>query len=349
MKLTITMQHVVTFLIVFSFLTTQERARTASSADGITILGTTYSHRLKALYRRVSSAYQKPITVEPISGHIDDSIDTHRDDAIVIRLHPGAREDVLAHELMHAVLRNEGYPRIFAINSNPLSISLRNLLDAFLDHLIINSRLLQIGYDARKGFLAQADPYDRPNGIVAKTMEQYPFARPNEKAVTLIAALSELMKFKHYIGATGAEEYFVRKLPAAEPYWRRIDRTIISNLHHSTPQDMWKVGAEFFATADAICHDTGASYQASDLLGMSPVSLTESEMNNPASQLFSETQTQEQQGLLLRTFLKRGHVLVGVLVVPPNTPVSPGINSKDIVLSVREFANARRIGIHVIR
>jgi hypothetical protein len=59
--------------------------------SGIELLSTHYSDRLRALYDRVAASYARPIRIEPVTGHVDNSIET-RPLEVLLRLRPGSTE-----------------------------------------------------------------------------------------------------------------------------------------------------------------------------------------------------------------------------------------------------------------
>lgn len=329
-------------------LGTHSSTTTLAHPEGITILGTAYSPRLRKLQDKVSNLYQKPISFEPIEGNKDDSILVRQKD-ILVSLHPGSTEDVVAHELMHCVLHLEGYPRIFGVRGGKdaqLSLSVRDIVVGDLDHLVINRRLLRLGYDAQHGFLAHADRYDVPGGAEQWLKESYSSGNPNTMCIALIGAMHDLIKFKYYIGMKGSERYILLKVPSVRPYWNRLDVAIRALPAQAKPQDIWKVGVVLVQESDRICAGTGASFRVSDLIGLNPVPLRRVETHLRAREVFTETTTSETQGTLVRTFLRQDHILVGANLLLGRVPYG---GEKEMDLSVSKFTAKRGIKVLILQ
>ncbi len=170
----------------------EEATNMQQPSSAFHLAGREYSERLRNLYLSVEMAYGRPLRVEEISGSVDNNIEV-RPREIVLRLKPGSSEDNVAHELMHAILEKEGFPKIFSLRVFPLSTNLANLIRADLDHLVVNNRLLDIGYDAQQGFLRTVAP-------VTSFLQMPVPSDPRQKAVYEIGALHELVKYAHYVG-----------------------------------------------------------------------------------------------------------------------------------------------------
>lgn len=312
----------------------------------ITILGTTYSHRLRLLNDEVTAAYGKPITFAAISGHTDNAIQQREKD-ILVSLHPGSEEDNVAHELMHAILESKGYSQILSISTLPLSTALRNLLGSELDHLVINAYLLERGYDAKRGFLLKADRYDAPGGSVDSLLPRaYSSEDPNKRAIALIGTLKELMKFKYYIGSPGAQEYILGKMHVAAPYWQPLDASIAALPRKATPQDVWRVAITLIHEADKVCVDTQATFRASDFIGLFPMLVTKEQLQMPARKFFVLTETNEGNVVLARAFTKLDHIMVGAVGRPASISYD---STNDLDQSVSEFASRYHVRTFLIQ
>lgn len=112
---------------------------------------------------------------------------------------------------MHALLQADGYPQVFAVGTSQLAKQLHAFIASDFDHLIINDRLLHLGYDARRGFLSKADSFD---GVLKLSIPN----TPDAQTVLIIGVLHELIKFHYYIGSPGAKEAILAKFPQARAY-----------------------------------------------------------------------------------------------------------------------------------
>ncbi len=317
----------------------QERSvRLTQTNGGIEIFGTKYSARLRALYDRVALAYGRPIKIVEVSGHTDNAIEV-RPNEIILHLKPGSAEDNVAHEFMHAVLESEGYPRVFSVGIVPLANSLRPLVVSDFDHLIINGRLLALGYDARRGFLSNAESYSNVLRLPAP-------ADANSETTLIVGLLHELMKFHYYIGAAGAQEAILAKFSQVRPYWRHLSEAIHRLPTNPGAQDMWGLIRAYVRITDQVSLDLRASFKLSELIGFEPVLLARSEIAKPAEQLFNEkSEHLDRERVLLRTFLTNGGVLVSAGVVPAREALSL---QKDLALPVQDFAGKRHVSLRVL-
>lgn len=201
--------------------------------DEIEILGQHYSPTLRTLHNKVTELYQKSIKIIEITGHVDNSIEV-LDNEIVLRLHKNSTEDDIAHELMHAVLQVENYPIFFSI-ANPLSRNMCKICRVDLDHIVINDRLLEIGYDARQGFLRKAEGY---NNVLQWNSSN----DPNNQVVLQFSVLHELLKFHYYIGRPRAQTDILERFPQVAKYWQKLSSSIDRLPPKPKPQDMWNIG-----------------------------------------------------------------------------------------------------------
>lgn len=305
--------------------------------DGIEILGQRYSPTLRALYERVCALHQKPIKVIEIKGVVDDSIETMHDKEIVLRLHKGSSEDNIAHELMHAIMHAEGYPDFFCI-STPLSINILKFCRGDLDHIIINDRLLELGYDARQGFLKEANGYD---SVLRLHFDE----NPNNQAVLYFGMLHELIKFHFYIGIPSAQTDILERFPEVAKYWQKLSSSIDSLPTKPDPQDMWNIGVKYITLGDAICADLGASIRISDLIGLEPVPLRRDQLNKPSKSMFTqsiedaETVPASQGWILVRTFLIDTRIMVSAALTLADSARVKEVDQ----LNVKELLRERNI------
>jgi hypothetical protein len=186
--------------------------------NGIEILGTRYSPKLRILYEQLAQACNLTIKVTPISGHVDNTFQALPSE-ILLGLKAGSSEDNVAHELMHGILRYEGFPRMFSLSLSKLAEIVCSVTAADFDHLVINARLLQLGYDALGGFLLKADRYHKVLDLRAKT-------DPVSQTLLLLTLCHELMKFRFYMSDVQAESDILAKFPTVRPYWRRLSSAI---------------------------------------------------------------------------------------------------------------------------
>lgn len=280
----------------------------------IEILGHEYSPKLQTLYEKVCVLYKKPITVIEIEGHVDDSIEPLHEKEILLKLHRGCSEDIIAHELMHAVMHIEGYPVFFSITS-PSSTKIYAICAGDLDHIIINDRLLELGYDARQGFLKQADGYN--NFLLMRGSEN-----PDEQAILEFGTLHQLIKYHYYIRNSSAQADILERFPQVAKYWQKLSSSIERLPPKPKPQDVWKVAAEYITLSDAICVDLGASIRVSDLIGLEPLPLHKGQLSKTAKSIFVQkiedvkTVPTTQGLILLRTFLAEPKIMLSAVLVP---------------------------------
>jgi hypothetical protein len=302
-------------------------------SSGIELLGTRYSERLRLLYEKVAATYGRPIKVESTVGHVDNTAEILPSN-ILLRLRPGSSEDNVAHELVHPLLAHEGFPQVFSISILPLSEALGNIIRADLDHLVINQRLRELGYDPQAGFLRTADSY---LGVVKIKVP----SDQNGVAVYQISMLHELLKYCYYIGDNTAEKAILQKCPQVSGYWNELKGVIGGLPSQPMPKDIWRVAEAMNTVFDRICASNQASFRFSDLVGYDPVPLSQGELQLPASQIFEETrESLPKTGLLLRTFLRRGRMLAGVHIIPVGVLVND-----DTGLVTSEFAAKREVKI----
>jgi len=301
---------------------------------GVDILGTHYSARLKALQDRVVAAQGKPIRFEATTGHVDNTIQVNATE-IVVRLRPASSEDNVAHELLHAVLQSEHYPQMFAVTMLPQSPPLRALLSGDLDHLIINKRLLAMGYDPHRGFLSQADSYA---GVLALESP----SDPSQRTVFEIGMVHELIKFHYYIRDPTAEPAILRKYPSVAGLWREVKRAVDGLPRDPRPRDLWRVAATMTAAFDRRCIANKAGFRFSDLIGFQPVPLTATDLRAPASEVFEETgQAMTEGRVLVRTFLRRDRMLVDVNLLAGD----PRAHASGLDVPTAEFLTKRQIEV----
>jgi len=136
------------------------------------------------------------------------------------------------------------------------------------------------------------------------------------------------------------------EVPAVRPYWNTLDAAIRALAQQPKPLDVRKVGVILVHESDAICADTGAAFKVSDLIGLNPVPLTPSQAHLKAREIFVETTRSDIQGALVRTFLRRGHVLVGAQLVVGNPPYG---RERDLDSGASDFAAKRGIEILFLR
>lgn len=308
------------------------------SEDGIEILGTRYGPTLKEIYDEIIRLHGKPIEAVEVSGRVDNAIEV-LPEKIILRLHRGATEDNVAHELVHANFQAEGFPQPFAVHISNLSQRLYALIAADFDHLIINDRLLELGYDARKGFLSHADSFE-------KVLELSVGDNPNERAVLLIGLLHELIKFHYYIGRDDAQPAILAKFPQVKAYWEDLSAKIQRLPAKPTPPDIWGFVEDYVRITGRLTTDLGATFRLSDLIGFQPVIIPESQLGRQARELFKDSAERvDKTKQLVRTFTAR-NVLVWAVVT---TDDYLGQLQNHLRLPVEEFGKAREIRIHVVR
>jgi hypothetical protein len=301
--------------------------------DEIEILGQHYSPTLRTLHKKVTKLYQKPIKIIEITGHVDDSIEV-LDSEIVLRLHKNSTEDNVAHELMHAVLQAEGYPTIFHLEISPMSKTLA-FCKADLDHIIINDRLADLGYQAHEGFLKRANDYD--NVLTMRAYED-----PNKQALFLFCILHQLIKFHYYIEAASAQTHILERFPDVAKHWQNLSASIDNLPPQPKPQDMWNIGTKYITLGDAICVDLGASIRISDLIGLEPLPLRKDQLNKAAKFLFTqswedvETPQEDHDWILLRTFLTEPEIMVGAALTWADSIRLEEINRLNVKVFLRE-------------
>ena len=307
--------------------------------EGIEILGTHYSAKLRELYKQVIAAYHRPIRFIPMSGHVDNSIEVVPSE-ILIRLKPGSTEDNVAHEFMHGIVQAAGFPQMFSVGNVQLANSMRSFAASDFDHLIINDRLQQLGYDPRRGFLSKADSYDH-------VLTLRPGDTPDAQTILVIGLLHELIRFHYYIGNSQAQAAIQKKFPEVRPYWARLSPAIAALPRTPKPQDMWKIVTVYIQIVDQVAFDRGASFKPSNLIGFNPVPLTENQLRQPARQIFEETiENLADNTLMLRSFLTSGKVLVGAHIGRREAAESL---ASDLALPAEEFARRRNIAILDLR
>jgi hypothetical protein len=311
--------------------TTRMTAQT--QPGGIELLGTQYSKRLKALYDEVAGLYARPVRLEPTTGHVDNTIEV-RASEILIRLRPGSSEDNVAHELLHPVLQHEGYPQMFSISLLPSSNAVGNLIRADLDHLVINQRLRNLGYDPHAGFLRIADSY-------ASFLKMAIPSDPSQRAVFQIGTIHELLKYHYYIADATAERAILQKFPQISGYWKDLKRAVDNAPSQPKPADIWHVAEALSAVSDRICARNKAVFRFSDIIGFEPVPLSHNELKGVANRVFEETkESVPRTGLLLRTFLRRSRMLVAAHVIASGTQ-----HDDDLKLTAAEFVGRREIRV----
>ncbi|MCJ7777260.1 MAG: hypothetical protein MUP16_02960 [Sedimentisphaerales bacterium] len=304
---------------------------------GMKILGHRYSDNLKDLYEKVIELHNKPIKIVERTEKGNNTIDTSGSE-IILTLGRGCSEDNIAHELMHAILQAEHYPGIFGVNVFPLSHKLRALCCGDLDHLVINDRLLDLGYDPHAGFLSHAEGYEN-------VLRLNPTQVPGAQAVHRFGLLHELIKFHYYIEDPNAERDILAKFPGVERYWRLLSRKIDSLPSDPKPRDLWDVGARYLGLGDEIAKDVNAPFLISDLLGMGPLLLHPSDLAKSAQSMFElTTQTLSDQHVLVHIFTVSPRVMVHCFAVPPEHLPPKSIGR----LSVRDYLQGLGIEFDVL-
>lgn len=309
-------------LIVFSI--------TGSNPHHLILLDTAYSAKALNLYQAVTNYFKLPVRVDEVNSGNDEIELTQTN--IILRLKRGAGEDVVAHELMHAILKSEGYPDIFCLGESERARNIHKIIVGFLDHLIINERCESLGYNPRNGFLLTSDSFE-----YLLSLSNPPDA--NGRATLNILLLNELIKFTFYNFKVDAEPRLLQKWPILVPYWTGLKGRIESSLKSRTKEDMWNVAAEFNKVADQICKNNNASFRFSDIIGFGPFPLTNEDAIKPANEIFEiSLEKQENRQFLIRKFCKRLHTMVDVCLIQLDT------NFDDEVLvpsniSALDFAN----------
>lgn len=298
----------------------------------LVILEHSYSSMLRSLYNRASAVHGKPIHIVEIRGQVDNST-IILPKTIELRLKKGSSEDNIAHELMHAILHAEGFPTMFAVGVLPLANKLRDIASADIDHIIINDRLLELGYDARRGFLSTVEDY----GNVLKLRVS---GNANQQAILIFGMLHELIKWHYYIGNSEAETDILAQFPQVANYWQELSSAINDLSKRPAPEEMWIVATKYVSLGDTICEDLDASIRISDLIGFKPVPFFRKRLAESARSVFRETaQKLNEQSVLVRTFLIEPKVLLAAHVVPVKTDYSRDIREA----SVAKFAEKRNI------
>jgi hypothetical protein len=288
------------------------------------------------LYEKVVELHQKPIRIIEKIGKGDSTIDTHGDE-IILTLRRGCSEDIIAHELMHGILHAEHYPTLVGITLFPLSKQLSAICRADLDHLIINDRLLGLGYDAQEGFLSHVDGYEN-------ILKLDPGRNPESQAVHLFCLLNQLIKFHCYIGDPNAEEDILAKFPEVEEYWETLSGEIGALPPKPGPADLWGLGATYLGIGDEICRNVNAPFLITDLLVIEPLPVSRSDLAKKAHSMFGlTTQTLDGQLVLLRIFTVTPHVMVHCYAVPAQYLPPQGVSD----LSVRDYLEGLEIN-HVV-
>jgi hypothetical protein len=303
---------------------------------GIDILGTRYSARLRALYERVQRVNKKPMRVVELHAHEDNKME-NRPNEIIVYIHRGASEDDVAHELVHALMEHEGYPRSFAISTIPLSRAIHIVVLSDFDHIAINQRLLSLGYDAKNGFLRRSD---WPPGVLAMK----PPSDREGQAVFRIGMLHELFKFVYYVGRPEAEFLLLSKDPPVQPYWNEL-RGVLRRLPASpSPDDVWNVTQTYAKLCDRIAADIGAKVRFTELIGFSPAVLQPSELLRRANTVFQVSAQPSTDGELVRFYLVKSGLLVGAQIVQGGAPFRPNWDT-----DAAEFAHQNHIVFRTVK
>ena len=300
-----------TFFTIFSIIVipTVYCQQHHEEKGGIEILGQRYSDNLKALYDKVIKLHNKPIKIVERIKKGDNSIDTHGNQ-IILKLGRGCSEDNIAHELMHAVLQAEHYPNFFSMTTLSLSQKLHAMCIADLDHLIINDRLIALGYNPHAGYLSKANGYE--NILKLSTPED-----PGRHAIHHFCLLHELIKFHYYIADPNAERDILFKFPNIEKYWRLLSQKIDSLPMNPKPRDLWNIGAIYLGLGDEICKDLNAPFFITDLLGIGPLLVHPDDLAESAQSMFEITnEAINDQDVLVRFFTIDPHVMIHCLVIP---------------------------------
>lgn len=326
----------ISLLLLLGAIASCGRARLDSDST-IEILGTHYSTRLRLIYDQVVKLHGKPVEVVEVSGHVDNSIEV-LPERIILRMHRGASEDNVAHELLHALFRAEGFPEPFAVRTSALSQRLHALIAADFDHLFINERLLDLGYDARKGFLSQADSFE---AVLELSIPR----DPSQRALALIGLLHELVKFRYYIGRTEAGPAILAKFPQVKPYWNELSARIQDIPARPSPTDLWRFVERYVEIIDRLANDLGAKFRPSDLIGFEPVFIANDQLGRQAGGLFRDrVDPIDADRSLVRTFTSR-NILVWAVVTNNDFL---GTLETHFSLPIEQFLEERKIRVRVV-
>jgi hypothetical protein len=298
-------------------------ARAGESARGFHILDGVYSDRLASLYRLAAKHAGKPLRFLTADQSMD-SVSLFGPE-VIVNIKPGAPEDAIAHELMHVVIAEEGYPEPLWADSDPWAKVLDSMMLSDFDHLFINERLSDWGYDAKKGFLSHAQLYEE------LLKHEWP-TNPELQVLTGLWAISELMRCKYYIGATHAEPDILGRFPQISSYWRAISATIDAMPMRPKPLDIWKVVLVYLTQTDRLARDTHSYFMLSDHLFFTPIPFSAKCLSRSANRVFSLEYDQSSRATRVR--MKGNSVVAKVSVHPINL-------STNIV--VRDFCSAQQI------
>lgn len=297
----------------------------------IELLGVQYSATLERLYNEVVSRFARPIRIVELQGHVDNTIQVDRHE-LVLSLKRGSSEENVAHELMHTVLEDEGYPRIFSIATDQLSILVGDLFRGDLDHLLINQRLQALGYDPFSGYLRNADSHESVLRLVIPRKE------PPVASLAKTLLLHELLKFHYYMARDGAERDILRTHPQIEAPWKKLRNTIDALPDQPKPAELWRVAVALTEIGDDIARAHVGATPLSNLIGFSPAFTTSQNLTLVASQVVRQVYTPTAHGLLMRTFLRRPRVMIGVRFTDQPGKVE---YDKQLVLSTNQLARVR--------
>jgi len=332
-------------MLIVGYSVVQQRF---DSDDGIIILGHRYSSKIRTLYDKVRLLHNKPIRIVEASQipenlksrflpNAKNAIYTHGNEVLLL-LQRGAPEDVIAHELMHAVLQAEGYPDLWCVDVTPLGQKTGVVIAGMLDHLCINHRLVEIGYDARAGFLSHADG---PENLLK-------LDAPKESAKRVIFCflmLQQLVKFRYYIGDVNAEKALLARFPEVTPHWETLSSQIGSLPQRPKPQDLWDIGITYIRLGDRICKDLNADPLISNLVGLGPVVLHQNDLPRSTKSVFAQTiEPLNPQQVMIRIFLVEPKVMVWRIVIPTDSPVLKV--SED--LCVRDYLQQLKIDHRIV-
>jgi len=308
----------------------------SAEETGITLLGTPYSAKLRALYNAVSSSYSRPIRVEPKATASDNSVEVRRSE-IVLQLRPGSTEDNVAHELLHPILQKEGFPQCFSLQHSKLSKSLADLIRADLDHLIINRRLRDLGYDPHAGFLRSAETY-------SNVVKMAPPTDVNQMTIFSIVILHELLKYHYYIADPAAEGALLQAFPLVTREWLELKPVIDRIPDVAKPADLWRVAEQFTVIANRTCRNNAAQFIFCDHIGYSPVSIDQSELARKARRVFElSMEAYPNGGTLVRTFLRRTRIMVHAQVFETTAQIH-----RDLDLIASEYVRRYQVPVVIV-
>lgn len=304
------------------------------ATNGVWILGRQYSTRLLPIFHQVRKSFNKPITaVKQDDGNSEMEF---FEDHILLRLKENAPEDVVAHELMHAVLAAEGYPRLFCISMLPESVRIHKVMVSSFDHLIINDRCIAYGYDARSGFLSHAASYASILNISLPS-------DADQKCIALSLILHQLIKFHFYFGDPKAEHAFLEKFPVLAPYWSQLSAKIRTFQTRPTPIKIWDVIEVHNSVLNQLAKDQHASVRIPELIGFSPVWMDSKNKGNVAGANLEDSYQKLDEGrILVRTYVKKSRIMVNACLVVADeaTPLS-----EDLQLPIEDFGKKRGMEI----